>query len=198
MLKSPISVSPSGGRLGPRKTKAPGVTRHNCVMSYLNRRDMRCARWPSVARGRKSAVGNDRPELIVRCVITQWPGRKEAFRIISRLKRVTESFINKWTRSDFGWHCKGAWSCFLFTKCSVMSRRLKKHTLLFPYLWQESKLNTNQYFVWSGEISLKITFVRAPDHRGRRQRRRWWFDDDNPLLVQSAYLIWERGHKKQR
>ena len=163
---------------------------------------MRCAHWPSVARGRKSAVGNDRPELIVRCVITKhWAVTREEGGFQDNLQVKTSHWIihyNKWLRSDFCSRCKGAWSCFLFTKCSVMSRRLKKHTLLFPYLWQESKLNTNQYFVWSGEISLKITFVRAPDHRGRRQRRRWWFDDDNPLLVQSAYLIWERGHKKQR
>ena len=99
------------------------------------------------------------------------------------------------------WVVQGLKGGFPSVKCSVMSglhRWVKTHTL-FPYLWQESKLNTNQYFVWFGEISLKITFVRALNHRQEAEEAVnrgapviWW---RQPIIVQSAYLIWERGHK---
>ena len=127
--------------------------------------------------------------------------RKEQFRIISRLKRVIESFINRRVSCDLFKVIKGL-SAFFFKKmqCDVWAPPLGKTHTLFPYLWQESKLNTNQYFVWFGEISLKITFVRASDHRQRRQwtleqRGLRWFDDDNPLSS-NQHIWYERGATK--
>ena len=99
-------LSGSGGRPGPRKTKAPGMTRHNCVMSYLNRR--RCASGPGaeISCGLMTDRGLSTVSLHK---MLGWPvisprtpetRRKEEFRIISRLKRVIESFINKRVSCD--------------------------------------------------------------------------------------------------
>ena len=130
-----------------------------------------------MARGRKSVAGlmTDRGLSTVSLhKMLGWPvitprtpetRRKEEFRIISRLKRVIESFINKRVSCDLFEVKRGFLAFFYKMQCDVWAPPLGKTHTLFPYLWQESKLNTNQYFVWFGEISLKITFVRASNHR---------------------------------
>ena len=148
MLKSPDFQAPachcyprlsgSGGRSGPRKTKAPGVTRHNCVMSYLNRR--RCASGPGAEI---SCRVNDRPGL-VHGVITQNAGlasnhpqdtrdtEERGIQDNLEVKLVIESFINKRVSCDLFEVKRGFWLSFI--KCSAMSGLLHwvKHTHYFP------------------------------------------------------------------